>query len=90
MLKNVSDNIINLLKYFTYTSINKETYYEFFEDKLEPTMCDLAEKIETNPNENDKKLLSDIEAAIDELYDDIAEDIDLDDINERLKNKYKY
>ena len=90
MLKKVSDNIINLLKYFDYTSINKDTYYEFFEDKLEPTMCGLAGRIDTNTNENDKKLLSDIEAAIDELYDDIAEDIDLDDINERLKNKYKY
>ena len=53
-------------------------------------MCGLAGRIDTNTNENDKKLLSDIEAAIDELYDDIAEDIDLNDINERLKNKYKY
>ena len=85
MLKKVSDNIINLLKHFNYESLNEETYYEFIFSKLQPAISGLVEELEINPNESDEKLLNNLEDAVDELYDNAVEDIDLDDINKRLK-----
>ena len=85
MLKKVSDNIINLLKHFNYESLNEETYYEFIFSKLQPAISGLVEELEINPNENDEKLLNNPEDAVDELYDSAVEDIDLNNINERLK-----
>ena len=85
MLKKVSDNIINLLKRFNYESLNEETYYEFIFSKLQPAISGLVEELEINPNEDDEKLLNSLENAVYELYDNVAEDIDLNNINERLK-----
>ena len=85
MLKKVSDNIINLLKRFNYESLNEETYYEFIFSKLQPAISGLVEELEINRNKNAEKLLNSLENAVYELYDNVAEDIDLNNINERLK-----
>lgn len=85
MLKKVSDNIINLLKHFNYESLNEETYYEFIFSKLQPAISGLVEELEINRNKNAEKLLNSLENAVYELYDNVAEDIDLNNINERLK-----
>ena len=85
MLKKVSDNIINLLKRFNYESLNEETYYEFIFSKLQPAISGLVEELEIDRNKNAEKLLNSLENAVYELYDNVAEDIDLNNINERLK-----
>lgn len=85
MLKKLSDNIINLLKYFNYSSIDAESFNDFIETKVPCRIVSLVEDKETRHKTIDENLLNNLESAIDELNDLFVEEIDLDDINRRLK-----
>ena len=85
MLKKLSDNIINLLKYFNYSSVDAESFNDFIETKVQCRIVSLVEDKETRHKTIDENLLNNLESAIDELNDLFVEEIDLDDINRRLK-----
>ncbi len=85
MLKKLSDNIINLLKYFNYSSVDAESFNDFIETKVTCRIVSLVEDKETRHKTIDENLLNNLESAIDELNDLFVEEIDLDDINRRLK-----
>ncbi len=47
MLKKLSDNIINLLKYFNYSSVDAESFNDFIETKVPCRIVSLVEDKET-------------------------------------------
>ncbi len=89
MLKKLSDNIINLLKYFNYSSVDAESFNDFIETKVPCRIVSLVEDKETWHKIIDEDLLNNLEAAIDELSDLLVEEIDLEDINRRLQTNAK-
>ncbi len=84
MLKKVSENIINLLKYYGYQQVNYTTFEEFICDKVPAEISGLVNDNECKHIQIDHKLLDNLEDVIDELNDYLVDEIDLGDINKRL------
>ena len=89
MLQKLSENIINLLKYFNYISVDPDSFNEFVDIKIPSRIISLVEDKETRHKIIDEDLLNNLEAAIDELSDLLVEEIDLEDINRRLQTNAK-
>lgn len=89
MLKKVSENIINLLKYFKYTEIDSQKFDNFIDKDVPCEISGLVDDDEVKHIQIDRQLLSNLEDAIDELNDYLTEEIDLEDINRRLKDRTK-
>lgn len=85
----VSDNFINILKYFGYTEVNPDTLYEFINSDVTCEIASLVTIDEVDHKPIDRQLLDNLEAVIDELNDYLIEQIDIDDINRRLKEGTK-
>lgn len=83
-VKKVSENIINLLKIFGYKFVNESEFFEFLNDKIHCEILGLVTKKEEEKNEVDESFLASLEDAIDELNDYSIEELDFQDINERL------
>lgn len=86
MLKKVSNNIISLLKYFEINRVDNKIFDNFISNLIPVEISGLvtADEIEHLPI--DRKLLNDLEDALDELEDYFIEDIDIDYINLKLND----
>lgn len=86
MLKKVSNNIISLLKYFEINRVDNKIFDNFISNLIPAEISGLvtADEIEHLPI--DRKLLNDLEDALDELENYFIEDIDIDYINLKLND----
>lgn len=86
MLKKVSNNIISLLKYFEINRVDNKIFDNFISNLIPVEISGLvtADEIEHLPI--DKKLLNNLEDALDELENYFIEDIDIDYINLKLND----
>ena len=85
MLKKVSENIINLLKHFNYSEVDQKKFENFINIDVPSEISGLVDDDEEKHIQIDREFLNNLEDAIDELNDYLTEEIDLDDINQRLK-----
>ena len=86
MLKKVSNNIISLLKYFEINRVDNKIFDNFISNLIPVEISGLvtADEIEHLPI--DRKLLNNLEDALDELENYFIEDIDIDYINLKLND----
>lgn len=83
MLKKVSDNIINLLIMFNYSDVDEDKLMECVFDKGVDKISELVILDEEYHQKIDRKLLDNLEDAIDEINVDGVE-FDFIDLNMRL------
>ena len=84
-VKKVSENLINLLKHFNYSEVDQKKLENFINIDVPCEISGLVGDDEEKHIQIDRKFLNNLEDAIDELNDYLTEEIDLDDINQRLK-----
>ena len=86
MLKSTNDRFIKILNKLQYKELNATNFDEFTSD-IDTTIASLVDLKETDKKIIDEDFLNDLEALVDEIYDNNWDinNHDFDDINERLK-----
>ncbi len=85
----VSDNFINILKYFGYTEVDKNTLVKFIYSDVISKISALIILDEVDQKPIDRKLLNNLAAVNNEFNDYLIDEIDFEDINRRLKEGTK-
>ena len=86
MLKKVSNNIISLLKYFEINRVDNKIFDNFISNLIPVEISGLVNADEIEHLPIDRKLLNNLEDALDELENYFIEDIDIDYINLKLND----
>lgn len=86
MLKRVNDRFIKILNKLHYKELKTTNFDEFTSD-IDATIASLVDLKETDKKKIDEDFLNDLEALVDEIYDNNwdIDNLDFDDINKRLK-----
>jgi len=86
MLKKVSDNFVNMIKYFGYKKFDIRDFNQFH-DSIGVRISALVTMDEVEKLPIDHQILDNLEKVFDEIYDNELDEsnIDYNYINERLK-----